>query len=119
MPVQYKIYSRVWPKQKTQLPSVNFCSNKVNNRNKFLMKNNYSRINQRHLYSNLLIMRNGRIISVACNTGNVNLDTTHSRSPTRRFLTLIFKSLIKLRTVVFIEKLNIHIFAAQNNYEFT
>lgn len=81
----------------------------------FLMKNNYNRINQAHLYSNLLIMRNSGIISVLRNTCNVNLDT-HWRSPTRRFRTLIFKSLIKLRTVVFIEKLNIYIFVAQNNY---
>jgi len=55
-------------------------------------------------------MRASGIISVMRNTCNVNLDT-HSRSPTRRFRTLIFKSLIKLRTVVFIEKLNIYIYS--------
>jgi len=103
--------------KKTQLPidTTSIFVWKWNNCNTFLMKNNYNRINQTHLYNNLKFIRDSGIICVMRNICNVNLDT-HSRSPTCRFRTLIFKSLIKLRTVVFIEKLNIYIFVAQNNY---
>lgn len=63
-------------------------------------------------------MRGSGIISVA-RIPAMSILTHTQRSPTRRFRILIFKSSIKLRTVVFIEKLNIYIIAAQNNYYFT